>query len=46
MKYLREKIKAGVINLSTISTEQLIQMSQEAETEDERNLIGCEIMYR
>jgi hypothetical protein len=46
MKYLKEKIKAGVISLENMSIENLIQLSNECESWQDRDMIGCEIMYR
>ena len=46
MKYLRQKIKAGVINLKTIPMDQLIQMAMETPNDSDRDILGCEIMYR
>ena len=46
MKYLSQKVEAGVIDLSKIPTPNLIQMAIETTSERDRDLLGCEIMYR
>lgn len=46
MKYLAEKVKDGVIDLSKTETPLLIKWLDEAETHEERDLIGHELCYR
>lgn len=46
MKYLKEKIRDGVISLKEIPTYALIQMCEETDCPDEKNILGDEIMYR
>lgn len=46
MKFLAQKIQAGVINLKTMSTARLVQLSSEVESHRDKDIIGCELMYR
>lgn len=45
MKYIKEKVEAGVLDLTEIPTTTLIQWSLTALRED-RDVLGCEIVYR
>ena len=45
-QYLIERIREGVFSLSNLSTPRLQQMIMEAQSQELKDLLGCEYMYR
>lgn len=45
MRYLEEKIAAGVITLSNFTQSQLIDLCAQSESQRDRDILGHEIMY-
>ena len=46
MKYLADKINAGVVTLSHMSAGELIQLSSDTDCWLAKNMIACELTYR
>ena len=46
MKYIAEKVQAGVLDLSKIPMYKLKQMASETDCRRDLDCLGCEIMYR
>jgi len=46
MKYISQKVKDGSLNISNVSRTVLIQWSQETDSLEDKDVLGCEIMYR
>lgn len=46
MRYIKEKIKAGVLDLKQIPVSTLLQWTEENESRDDLDLLYCEIFYR
>lgn len=43
---LSEKIRDGIIQLDKVDLATLLQWSQEATRDEDKGVLGCEIMYR
>ena len=46
MKHIAEKVKDGVLDLSKVDTDKLIDWSQNSNSTADKDKLGCEIMYR
>ena len=46
MKYITEKVKDGVLDLTKIETPLLIKWANECDNEQDMNTLGHEICYR
>ena len=46
MKHIAQKVKDGVLDLGQVPTAKLIQWSNESDSREDRDAIGCEIIYR
>ena len=46
MEYLKDKVREGIINLSNLPTEVLIEWASETQDQELKDMIGDEIMYR
>ena len=45
MKFIKQKVQDGVLDITQISTRQLIQWSQETDSDEDRDYLGTVIMY-
>lgn len=46
MKNITARVNDGAISLKNISTEQLIEWASQTDSYEDRDTLGCEIMYR